>query len=135
MSRESPESDEQLSATNVVRWTSSKSECMSPVVVAALYHFARLDELDELRSSILAEMSARGVRGTMLIANEVRDSALEMADLLESLAQEVGRDRFESLSAAAILSRLPASGYLFTSSTRRFFARPSSTSFDATGDR
>ena len=43
---------------------------MSTVVVAALYHFVRLDELARLREWVLAEMLDHGVRGTILIANE-----------------------------------------------------------------
>ena len=43
---------------------------MPTVVVAALYHFAKLDELGALRESILAEMLDHGVRGTVLLADE-----------------------------------------------------------------
>jgi UPF0176 protein len=39
-------------------------------VIAALYHFARLEALDEVRSTLLSEMVAEGVRGTILLADE-----------------------------------------------------------------
>lgn len=42
----------------------------SPIVVAALYRFVRLDDHAELRAPLLALMRARGIRGTLLLAAE-----------------------------------------------------------------
>ena len=41
-----------------------------PIVVAALYRFVRLDDPAKLRAPLLELMRARGLRGTLLLANE-----------------------------------------------------------------
>ncbi len=41
-----------------------------PIVVAALYRFVRLDDFAALRAPLLELMRARGLRGTLLLANE-----------------------------------------------------------------
>ena len=43
---------------------------MSRVVVAALYHFVRLDDFEALRNPLLAVMLANQVKGTVLLAHE-----------------------------------------------------------------
>ena len=52
---------------------------MSPFVIAALYHFVTLENIEELREGILAEMLDRGVRGTILIANEGINGTIAMS--------------------------------------------------------
>ena len=42
----------------------------SQFVVAALYHFARLDNFREMQSPLLALCEAQGIRGTLLLAQE-----------------------------------------------------------------
>lgn len=43
---------------------------MPPIVVCALYKFTALDNLEQLRLSLLAVMKAHDVRGTLLLADE-----------------------------------------------------------------
>ncbi|MFV2060314.1 MAG: rhodanese-related sulfurtransferase, partial [Gammaproteobacteria bacterium] len=43
---------------------------MTQYVVAALYHFVRLEKFSDLRQPLLNVMSQNGVKGTLLLANE-----------------------------------------------------------------
>lgn len=47
-----------------------KEERSDSIVVAALYKFVRLDDVEQLREPLLALMLAQNVRGTLLLANE-----------------------------------------------------------------
>jgi UPF0176 protein len=42
----------------------------APITVAALYQFTRFDDPDALRTPLLAQCEAHGVRGTLLLARE-----------------------------------------------------------------
>ena len=47
-----------------------KVERSDSIVVAALYKFVRLDDFEQLREPLLAQLLAQNVRGTLLLANE-----------------------------------------------------------------
>ncbi len=50
--------------------TQTTSESAHPICVAALYHFARLDDCERLRGPLLQMCGAHGIKGTLLIADE-----------------------------------------------------------------
>ena len=65
----------------------------SPVVIAALYRFVRLDDFEALRRPILQTMLDNGVRGTLLLAAEgingtVSGTRAGIGRLLELLRQD-----------------------------------------------
>ena len=51
-------------------WVRARQPLDEPVVVAALYHFARLDDFRDLREPLLALCQAQDIRGTLLLAQE-----------------------------------------------------------------
>ena len=48
----------------------SENSQQPEVVVCALYKFVRLDDYVELRQSVLDQLNALGLRGTILLARE-----------------------------------------------------------------
>lgn len=61
-----------------------------PVCVAALYHFAPMEGLDELRAQLLGQCQTLGIRGTLLLAAEgingtVAGSDAAIAELIAAL--------------------------------------------------
>jgi len=57
-----------------MRWIyvpiSTQVKIMAQYVVAALYHFVRLEKFSDLRQPLLNVMTQNGVKGTLLLANE-----------------------------------------------------------------
>lgn len=51
-------------------WVQARAPVGETVVVAALYHFARLDDHADLQAPLKALCEARGIRGTLLLARE-----------------------------------------------------------------
>lgn len=51
-------------------WVQARQPAADTVVVAALYHFARLDDYAALQEPLRALCEAQGVRGTLLLARE-----------------------------------------------------------------
>lgn len=51
-------------------WVRARQPLDETVVVAALYHFARLDDFRDLREPLLALCQAQDIRGTLLLAQE-----------------------------------------------------------------
>lgn len=51
-------------------WVAARQPTAEPIVVAALYHFARLDDHAVLQAPLRALCEAQGVRGTLLLARE-----------------------------------------------------------------
>lgn len=78
----------------------------SPIRVAALYRFARLDAFEELRAPLAAFCCGRGIKGTLLLAHEgingtVAGSEADIAALIEHLESIEGLAGLEVKYSAA----------------------------------
>ncbi len=62
----------------------------TPLKVAALYHFARLDDWRELRAPLLALCTARGIKGTLLLAREgVNGTVAGVPEAIDALVRHL----------------------------------------------
>lgn len=70
------------------------------VVVCALYHFARIDDPEELRSRLLALLTQHNVKGTLLVAAEGINGTVAGTRVgIDALKSRVSEDgRFEGIS-------------------------------------
>jgi UPF0176 protein len=65
----------------------------SPIAIAALYRFVRLDDFAEMRQPLLDFLLARGIRGTLLLAAEgINGTVAGSSEAIDELLEYLRRD-------------------------------------------